>query len=244
MLLIVTPNTSNSEEITSLSRTAESLGWSVYKPTTWRVAPNLIGLPGAVYGELFFCEFIAQQMKWKLFSDPLNWLATLPEKYVKREIMFTNLASARQMKFENKFVKPADDKAFTAKVYTNQDDLPRNDVLDTVPVLISDKVDFVSEYRCFVKDRKVVSISCYQWRGEVNKVSNWYWRIEPAVKFVNKMLKDSEVSCAPGNVIDVGVFKDDSIAVIESNPAYASGLYGCERVGALDVVRTSCGLDE
>lgn len=241
MLLIVTPNFKG--EVPILARAAEILGWNVYRsPGGWRLPEEIKGQEGAVYGELFFCEAIAQQMGWTLKSNSLDWLAKLPKEYVKRDIYFTNLAEARKIT-EKKFIKPADDKVFPAQVYENGSTLPQQDYLDNVPVLVSEKVKFVSEYRCFVKNRRVVSISCYLMMKQINDPLNWYVETEPIVDFVNKMLEDPAIECAPGCVIDAGRFKNRDIAIIEQNPAYASGIYGCEIVASLDAIKASCDME-
>jgi hypothetical protein len=241
MLLIVTPNFRG--EVPILARAAEILGWEVFRsPGGWRLPAELQGKAGAVYGELFFCEAIAQQMGWTLKSNSLDWLAKLPKDYLKRDVYFTTLAEARKIT-EKKFIKPADDKVFPAQVYDDGSALPHQDFLDGVPVLVSDKVKFSSEYRCFVKNRKVVSVSCYLMMKAINEPSNWYVSTEPIVDFVNKMLEDSSIECAPGACIDVGKFKNGDIAIIEANPAYASGIYGCEIVASLDAIKASCEME-
>jgi hypothetical protein len=238
MLLIVTPNFKG--EVPILAKAAEILGWEVYRsPGGWRLPEDLKGKEGAVYGELYFCEVVAQQMNWTLRSNSLGWLARLPNKYTKRNIEFMTLAEARKIT-EKKFIKPADDKVFPSQVYDNGDALPKQDYLDSVPVLVADKVKFLSEYRCFIKDRKVVSISCYLMMKEVNAAHNWYINTEPVVDFVNKMLEDDSVECAPGCVIDAGRLKNGEIAIVEDNPVYASGIYGCEIAASLDAIKASC----
>jgi len=241
MLLIVTPNFRG--EVPILAKAAEILGWEVYRsPGGWRLPEELKGKEGAVYGELFFCEVVAQQMGWTLHANSLDWLVSLPKEYVKRNIQFTTLAAARKIT-EKKFIKPADDKVFPSKVYDDGSTLPVHDYLDNVPVLVSDKVKFTSEYRCFIKDRRVISISCYLMMKVVNEPNNWYVATEPVVDFVNKMLEDPGIGCASGTVIDVGKLKNGDIAIIEANPAYASGLYGCELVASLDAIKASCKME-
>src|SRR5271170_2486201 len=204
MLLIVTPNFKG--EVPMLAKTAEILGWNVYH-NGWRVPEHLRGTPGAVYGEQFFCEVVAEQMKWNLLSNSLDWLAKLPEDYTNRKITFTTLAEARKITGE-KFIKPADDKAFESKVYDSGNDLPKNSVLDNTPTLVSDVLKFTSEYRCFIKNRKVVAACCYLLKSvgmldaAINKPENYNNNIEAVISFVNKLLEDERVPCAPGAVID------------------------------------------
>ena len=242
MLLILPQN--YTEEINALANTASILGWDVER-SGWNISDDLDRQDGAVYGTEFFCEIIANQMNWKLHFNPLDWLATLPEEYVSRKISFMKFNTARNIK-EEKFIKPADDKAFAAKVYKSGDELDKNPILDDVPVLVSDVMKFTSEYRCFIKDNNVVSICCYYYnpigaaKPFINEKDNYYINNDAVAAFVKSLLRDKRVTCAAGSVIDVGRFKKDTYAVIESNPAYASELYGCELVGTLDAIKSSC----
>src|SRR5271165_4242709 len=220
MLLITTPNIKS--EVRSLINTAQALGWSVYSDG-WRIPDRIKGSVGAVYGEWLFCETIADQMNWKLERNPLNWLTTLPIEYVNREIIFSNLEYARTLTTE-KFIKPADDKVFIAKVYGSGKELTT--ALDgNIPVLISDVMRFTSEYRCVIKNREVVSCSCYwlhtkqmqsaKQPAEFNLAKNYDNNFIDVVSFVNKMLKDDRVQCIKSCVIDVGRYDKDKYTVIE-----------------------------
>ena len=242
MLLILSPNYKG--EAPLLAKTASALGWDTYTGG-WRVPVNLLKSPGAVYGEQLFCEAIAEQMGWKLLSNSLDWLANLPEEYVNRKISFTTLAEARKIT-EQKFIKPADDKCFTAKVYSSGDELPKTDILDKTPVLVSDVMSFTSEYRCVIKNRRVIAACCYWLKAfnmaepQINKPENYNNNIDAVIDFLNKALQDERVPCAPGTVIDVARFKKDTYTILETNPIYASGAYGCELVAFLDAVKAAC----
>jgi|SRR5271165_1166990 len=247
MLLITTPNIK--PEIRSLINTAQALGWSVYSDS-WRVPDHIKGKGhiGAVYGEWLFCETIAEQMNWKLIRNPLNWLAMLPEEYVNRKILFSNLEYARTLTTE-KFIKPADDKVFQSKVYGSGRELPTSLDGDT-PVLISDVMRFTSEYRCIVKNRQVISCSCYwmhtkqmqasKQSPEFNLPKNYDNNHNDVVSFTNKILKDDRVQCVDSCVINLGRYDKDKYAIIEENPIYAAGMYGCDPVAILDGLKSAC----
>lgn len=243
MLLIVTPNHKSQDEVQRLARTAEVLGWNVYK-NGWRIPKHLHHTPGAVYGEQFFCEAIAEQMGWRLLSNSLDWLTKLPEEYVSRKIELKTFEEARKIE-EEKFIKPADDKCFPAKVYSSGKDLPLLPIINNVPSLISDVMKFTSEYRCFIKNKIVTTVCCYSYKHtykevEINNPENYNINNDAVIEFVSNLLRDERVECAPGSVIDVGRFKKDTYAVIESNPIYASGTYGCEMVAVLDAIKEAC----
>ena len=42
------------------------------------------------------------------------------------------------------------------------------------------------------------------------------------------------------SVVDIGLIKDNGWAVIESNQAWASGIYGCDPYGVLTVIQNTC----
>jgi hypothetical protein len=236
MLLIATPNLK--DDVVALIETAKALGFDIFvSPPGWRLPQHILGQHGIVYGEALFCEVIAQQMGWQLLDNSLDWLTKLPEKYVSRKIYYTTMVNARK-ESKKRFFKPADMKSFEAKVYESGKDLSDSSVLDEIPVLVSEEMNFTSEYRCFIKNRKVVSASCYLYKKDINKPEHYFVNNDAVISFVNNMLKDDLVGCVPGAVIDVGRFKKDTYAVIESNPAYASGLYGCELVAVLDVLKS------
>lgn len=237
MLLILTPN--QKEDVITLRKTAEALNYDVFVSLPgWRLPTSIKGRMGIVYGEALFCEVISQQMGWSLLSNSQSWLTKLPEKYTSRKIYFTDMVGARK-ETEKKFFKPADMKSFEAKVYDSGKELNQNSVLDEIPVLVSDEMNFTSEYRCFVKNRQVVTACCYSFKKDINKKEHHLRNNDAVIGFVNDMLKDETIECAPGAVIDVGRFKKDTYAVIEANPAWASGLYGCELVAVLDVLKSS-----
>jgi hypothetical protein len=241
MLLILPPHHEEDTQITKLAITADCLGWSIHRsPISWRVPQELLGQDGAVYGKPYFCQVIAQQMDWELLANPTDWLTGLQEEFVRRTITISTLENARLLK-EKRFVKPAEeDRFFKATVYDDGSKLPASRMFDDAPVLVSGTIPYVTEWRCFVKDRAVVSASCYRINKETNQSYMWHWDVEEPVKFVNKMLLDESVVCASGASIDVGKSKKGFLSIIESSPAWCSELYGCELVGTLASIKASC----
>ena len=244
----------NGTEIRAIIIAANELGWDVYEaPSGWRLEQDLLtsGKVGVPYGSQTFCEVISQQMGWTLRFNPLDWLAKIDPKYLQRDVQFMTLAEAKKLK-ETKFIKPADDKVFPAAVYppSTLDNDKQYSLLWSVheiippdsPTLVSDVVTFVSEYRCFVRDQKVITCSCYLMRGEINNPRNWEKGADEVVTYLNDALADS-VRSEPA-VIDVGILPDGTKAIIESNQAWASGIYGCDLAGVLEVLEASCYIQE
>ncbi|MBE9102591.1 ATP-grasp domain-containing protein [Vacuolonema iberomarrocanum] len=64
--------------------------------------------------------------------------------------------------------------------------------------------------------------------------------IQQATTFINRVLTTDSVRIPPEVVIDVGIIAGVGWAVIESNPAWASGIYGCDPHKVLDVLQRAC----
>jgi hypothetical protein len=229
-------------EALALQMAAHGFGWDVIiADNTWCLSNDIIfskdiGIP---YGSQLFCQVIANQMNWKLKMNPFDWLSKVPYKYLHRQVDFMSIKDATNLD-KCKFIKPADDKCFDvgiheAGTFTYNESLP-----DDTPVLVSDVVQFLSEFRCFVNEKGIVQAQCcYSFKKELNNPKNHY-SIEPefgygsATDFVNKLLLDHPV--ITGSVIDVGILEGKGYAVIESNPVWASGIYGCDVNGVLNAM--------
>ncbi len=251
MLLITQPRVGTSHnEILALQVAAREEGWEVISaPSGWRLDEELTksGRRGVPYGSQTFCEVIAQQMGWTLKANPFDWLAKVHPYFLQRKVEFMTLAEAKKIK-ETKFIKPADDKVFQAKVYAPGELITHESIPDDTPTLVSDIVEFDLEYRTFVDGRKVLTWSnyiCYDHIADPR-----FWDMVPLEEkrlphdFVNDLLHemtfhDWGVNTVP-SVIDVGRIKGKGWAIIETNQAWASGLYGCDPGRVLRVLEKSC----
>jgi hypothetical protein len=236
-------------EILAMQIAARELGWDVLTaPSGWRLDDDLIksGVKGVPYGSQTFCEVIAQQMNWTLKANSFDWLAKIPEYYLKRKVQFMTLAEAKKLP-ETRFIKPADDKVFQAGVYSPGTLVLSDVVPDDTPTLVSEVVEFDLEYRTFTNGKKVLTWSnyvCYDHIADPN-----YWDMIPHGNgrfphdLVNDLLHDLDfhdfgITTMP-SVIDVGRIKGKGWAIIETNQAWASGLYGCDPLQALRVLQES-----
>jgi hypothetical protein len=207
----------------------------------WRLTEEMIdsGVNGAPYGSQTFCEVIAQQMNWTLKANSFDWLAKLPPKFLGRQVDFMTLGEAKKLQ-KTKFIKPADDKVFAAGVYAPGTLITHEVISDDTPTLVSDVVEFDLEYRTFVSRDEVLAWSNYIFFE--HQVEPKMWNMIPADltppdRFVDDMLDDigNVVDTYP-SVIDVGRIRGKGWAIIETNQAWASGLYGCDPMGALSVI--------
>ena len=233
-------------EILAMQIAAREMGWEVLTaPSGWRLDEELTksGKKGVPYGSQTFCEVIAQQMGWTLKQNSFDWLARIHPAYLKRQVDFMTLGEAKLLK-ETKFIKPADDKVFQAGVYSPGTLItPEVVPLDT-PTLVSEVVEFDLEYRTFV-DKRVRTWSNYVMYDHI--ADHRFWDMIPMgeerepYEFVNDLLHDMEFHdmgslITVPSVIDVGRIKGKGWAIIETNQAWASGLYGCGPMQVLKVL--------
>ena len=229
----------------ALSKAAANAGWPVERLAQWHPSDGVMDKDVAVYGEPFFAAAIAEQLSSCLIEPPFDWLTTLPTHYMSRRVWFGSLPEARHLGVPT-FIKPADDKCFTAQVYDRGADLPDLGHLpENTPILFSEPVEWEVEYRGFIRDRELLTLSPYFRNGRLAQAENGDWPAEPeetdeAVRFYSAFLRDETVALPPAIVVDVGRITGRVWAVVEANPAWSSGLYGCDPSQVLPVVERTC----
>ncbi|QEH38460.1 hypothetical protein OJF2_70630 [Aquisphaera giovannonii] len=234
--LILTPRfTADSQ---SLWRAAVSLGWGVERLASWRVPESLLAVSEPVlYLEGLFGPTLAEQFGLRLLEPPVDWLPRLPEDFRRRQVSLTTLREARANP-EPAFVKPPNDKSFPARTYVG-DELPDGYEEDS-PVLVAEVVAWEKEFRCFVLDRQPRTLSVYLRGGELQRDKGFEASGEElgeAEKFVRTVLSDPRVDLPRTAVLDVGVIAGRGWAVVEQNAAWGAGIYGCDAVSVLEVLR-------
>lgn len=242
-ILLLTPR--HIPDSAVLLEAAIAEGWSVYRLQSWRINELPDEKAIAVYGEPLFVAAVAQQLSLALLEPPFDWLAQLPHQYLKREVQPSKLGLMKHEWFPA-FIKPADDKCFPAKVYEKLSDFPATEYLaKTTPILVSEPVDWEMEFRCFICDGRCATISIYERNGELAQTSEGSWpaaenELADAQSFINSMLADTQISLPPSTVIDIGCIRGRGWAVIEANPAWGAGIYGCEPREVLYTVARGC----
>jgi hypothetical protein len=223
----------------ALWKAAIEQGWAVERLHSHQPPDHLRYQQIILYGEGLFVRLVASVLEIALFEPPFDWLPSLPTQYRHREIYSTTLSAARTRR-EPAFIKPAIDKSFDAKIYSSGQSLPEPDVyLETMLVLVSEPVEWEIEYRCFVRDRQILTCSLYKRNGQA--LDEGQYQSSPAdpdgvLAFSELLLGDTAVELPPAVVIDVGYIRGRGWAVIEANPAWASGIYGCSSAAVLNVI--------
>jgi len=226
-------------------RAAVAAGWSTLRLPAWHVPSDIETRDLAFYGEPLLAAHVAEVLRLKLIEPRLDWLVTLPQDYVRRKVYASTLGQARQLS-HRAFIKPADDKAFRAAVYESGRHLDASHLYhESLMVLISEPVEFRLEYRFFVLDRGAETYSLYARNGELVEFAEGY---EPdndpygqhALAFAKSVLSDESVYFPPAVVFDIGLLADGEWAVIECNPCWGSGIYGCDPTCILSVLKRAC----
>ena len=218
--------------------------WQVARVHGWRV-PSISADDAVVYGEPLFAYHVAQTLGLKLLEPPVDWLPSLALPWRGREVRLAALGEARSVA-KRAFIKPADEKCFDAKVYESGAALPAPGPLpETLPVLVQEIVQWESEFRCFVLDRRVRTVSVYCRDGKLAKTEEGLWptsgdELSQAREFCQRVLDDDAVPVPRAVVLDVGIIRGRGWAVIESNAAFSSGIYGCEPAAVLSVLQRAC----
>lgn len=229
----------------ALRNAAIESGWDVERLSKWRPPDELLGRDVVPYGEPLFAAVVADILQLALIEPQFSWVAGLPFDLRQREILFSDLASARSID-RPAFIKPADDKCFQARVYASGSELPEiESVGGTTPVLVSDPVVWDSEFRCFVLEKRVAAMSIYSRNGDLVETEDGNWPASPseseaALHFANLVLKDARVTFPPAGVIDVGVIKHRGWAVVEANACWGAGIYGCDPFSVLETLARAC----
>lgn len=229
----------------ALRNAALELGWNVERLHTWRPPDEFVGRDAVPYGEPLFAAVVADALQLALIEPQLSWLAGLPFDLRRREIQFTDLATAKAIDHPA-FIKPADDKCFQAGVYAKGSELPEIETLGAMsPVLVSDPVSWESEFRCFVLEKQVAAMSIYSRNGDLVETEDGSWpasqsESKEALNFTNLVLQDGRVTFPPAGVVDVGVIKDQGWAVVEANACWGAGIYGCNPHSVLRTLARAC----
>jgi hypothetical protein len=185
----------------------------------------------------------ARRMNLALLEPPLDLLARVPKRSVRRAVEFARFADLERLRGPT-FVKPADplDKWFDAGVYADVRDIrTKGRARPDAPVLLSEPVEWSAECRYFVLEGKVVAGSSYLAFGRPN------WRLfdarRPApmptagVPVVEGLCAAIRGDLPPAFVVDVGLIEDRGWAVVEFNPVWSAGLLGADPRAVLPALR-------
>ncbi len=124
---------------------------------------------------------------------------------------------ANNPKSWNVFVKPYNvSKKFTGRLIQNTNDLIGcGDLSRDTPIWVSEPVDFIAEWRVFVRYNRIIGVKPY--RGD--------WRINYDAAIIEKVV-DAYTNAPAGYSIDFGRTSNGDFLLIEVNDGYSLGSYG------------------
>lgn len=146
-----------------------------------------------------------------------------------RDIRRATLVEAhRALRSAPWFVKPVRPKAFTGDVFDSGVDLynATAHLDEDAPVWMSECVDFVSEWRCFVTNGSLAGIKHY--RGDP-------WVMPDRIEVIRMVRASMDMGIA-GLSVDVGVTKDGRTLLVECNDGYALGYYGLDSLAYAELL--------
>ncbi|MCP4377038.1 MAG: ATP-grasp domain-containing protein [bacterium] len=242
-ILILPPR--YTEDSIALWRASIRADWDSERLSAWRIPDDIAQEQRelVLYGEPLFAAAVGEQLGIALLEPSFDWLASVPKDYRLRDIEFMTFAQTGSLS-DARFVKPAADKTFPPKVYANASELPQ-DIPPEAPVLVSEVVEWASEFRVFVLNNQPAAISPYGRHSQLAMADDGSWPFrdserQEAIAFLGRLLADPRVSIPPAVVVDIGVIAGRGWAVVEANAAWGSGVYGCCPDDVLPVVRRAC----
>lgn len=161
-------------------------------------------------------EFVEAYMGAHGISRPM--FSCYPAYVREKQFYKRDIVSGKKIPQEGVFIKPMATKLFTGFVYPETDEENLNEFLslpDETDCWLSEPVKFVSEYRYYVQDFRIIGWARYDDgpdeapKPEAGFVFDAISRIAPA-------------TCA----VDIGVLENGASAIVEINDAWAIGLYG------------------
>ena len=147
------------------------------------------------------------------YPPHLEWL-------MGRKFDFVPLGFVRSMNPGTKvFVKPVKQKLFTGFVWDDEDPRCRLSVAwlpDETPCIASQVVDFVSEWRAFIKHNTIIGVKHY--KGD--------WSMSPSSDKLGVAVATGSSMTPVSYALDLGVTADGTTLLVEANEGYALGCYG------------------
>lgn len=238
--IILSPRFSSDSQ--DLWRAANKCNWNIHRAINYSQPEDISDC--CCYGELTFCDIMAERCQLSLL-DPSNYfLKYLPKRFTKRDICgcdkddfeyYFNLYKSKV------FVKPANDKVFQYGVYHKASDVPLKYLSDDCPILLSNVVEWETEIRLYCLDGRVSTAASYRYIGDLPEEQE----IKEATEFGEQVLSYSSFALnglPSAVVLDVGRITGEGWAVVEANQAYASGIYeGADPEKVLEIVYRSAG---
>jgi hypothetical protein len=159
------------------------------------------------------------------------------QKFLKRRIELSTLGNFRKTLFENDyngltkeyFIKPVKTKLFTGDIYQHLSQLEkyRYEIGADTPIYVSTPINFNSEYRVYVHQKKIIGVHHYFGR----------WDYFPNPDTIKEMVELINPIMPISYSVDVGILSDNTTALVECNDGYALGNYGLDSKNYAAMIR-------
>lgn len=175
-----------------------------------------------VCGTITTVKMILNNMGIKVPAE-LNYPIELTE-YLGRKVWKNRISEILEKDQYPLFIKPFDNKIFDGLVIKNKIDLyqliskVQIDIKE-MEILCAEVKNFVAEYRCFIKNKKIIDVRKYK--------GIWNAFIDP--KLLNEMIEKYTTSPV-AYTLDLGVTDDCKTLLIEANDAYSIGHFGLDHI--------------
>ncbi len=168
----------------------------------------------------FICDVYQALDKLKIPRPEVLYYPPELEAFLGRTMRLTTLQEVRRSA-QRTFIKPVELKEFTGFVYDGFEPSRRNVVThdDDLKVWACEPVEFLSEYRCFVSEGKILDVRHY--KGDWSKAPN-----KKTVEAAVQAFKSSPKAYG----LDFGVTSDGKTLLVEANDGFALGNYGLHSV--------------
>lgn len=186
---------------------------------------------------------IAAQLSRALVGCNADWTVRLPAEFLLRELRQVTLEEALRTP-GIAFIKHSVSKAFPSALYSSATlAAATSSNPPGALVHVGEPVEWLVEYRCFVLEGEVATISPYRRHGVVienhsDRLGASPREVADAISFAERVL--ASVACPPAFVLDVGVIQGRNWAVVECNECWASGIYACDTSRVLDTLLRAC----
>jgi len=229
----------------ALAQAAQLAGWSV---RAWDEAPHVpAGQRIVYYGRTDVVAQAAARYRLALLEPPLDLLTRLPASLLLRQVEAARFRDLCRLQRPT-FVKPADplERCFDAGIYAQVSAIraPR-DLDPDLPVLVAEPVEWLVEFRCFVREGRLVAASPYLSFGRPvwqpwDQGGSKAGPAGDARAVCGRLLAAKALALPPAFVVDVGLIEGRGWAVVEFNPAWNSGLLRADLAAVLGVIERAC----
>jgi len=187
--------------------------------------------PSFIVGNITFVNAYLKRV-YEIEHHDVDYPTCLSD-YLYRDIWIDTYENARTLSNSRSiFIKPfIKAKQFTGKVINRGENKVKCRYTDLI--YISSVTNFVSEYRYFIVDHKIMDCRLYSDSDNDLKCDD---------NVVLEMVKAIEESdCIKGNsyLLDVGVLYSGETALVEINSGYSFGTYGCNLKHAVQILENT-----